>query len=164
MTALLLLYIGSMTVDAQRTVFGASQSNLTDAERDAHLAVVRKAWIEVDDASDARPTAACFAEHLNKTTPFTLVDRRDSAEVILRFSALRDLPSDVVAGLIASQCPRCNPNDAATFQVLFLRVRLLSDNEEIWAGEVVPNAKYSGPDASCQYADALANDLRGAVR
>jgi hypothetical protein len=127
--------------------FSTPRHTLTEAENNAYLSAARKGWVEVDDLSDARPIAACFADHLKTTTPLTLVDRKDATEVVLRFFTFRDFPD----------APPSIGKD------VFLSVLLLND-EMIWQGTVVPNPSYRGPDASCQYADVLASQLRAAMR
>ena len=127
--------------------FSTPRHNLHESERRAYLLAARKAWIEVDDLSDARPVAACFADRLKATTPLTLVDRREDADVVLRFFTPGDFsaPSPTLG------------------QQLFLSMLLLN-NEMIWQGWITPNPTYAGPDPSCQHADALAGQLRAAMR
>jgi hypothetical protein len=126
--------------------FSEPRHNLHESESRAHLLAARKVWIEVDDLSDAKPLADCFADHV-KTTPLTLVERKDEADVVLRFFASRDAPN-------------APPN---LDQTLFLSMLLLND-EMIWQGTIKPNPRYRGPDPSCQFADDLAAQLRAAMR
>jgi hypothetical protein len=59
---------------------------------DPRLATVRKAFVvPIDDLTEDRPVALCFAEHLTQLTPIESVPSADQADVVFRVKA--NLPS-----------------------------------------------------------------------
>lgn len=122
---------------------------------DPRLATIRQAWVEaVDELGDDQPIAACFAEHLTRTTPLTPAASKDQAEVILRISA--HLPGNTLrqmTGLLGTVKIEARLADGTL---------LWDARENISASKSL--ASYAALDIPCSLADGAADKLRQAMR
>lgn len=144
-----ILIVLDLTALHSQSLYPPIKQNLTEPEQAAYLIAMRKAWIEVDELSDAKPMAACFIDHLQATTPFTLVDQKTAAEVVLRFFTMNDLE---------------RRGETAPHVVNVTLTVLLLNDEVVWQGTLLYGLNYRGPATACGLADQLAADLRDAMR
>ena len=138
---------------------------IVSAKVDGRLATVRKAFVvAVDDLGDDQAVAACFAEHLPKLTPMTVVTTKEEADVILKVSAhLPSATTKFVLG-IAGGSPSAH---------LFAE---LPDGTKLWddgakyrrsmgaQGALGSSSGDTGKGVECGLGDELAGTLRDAMR
>jgi hypothetical protein len=134
-------------------------TTLSAAKIDPRLATVRKAWIQpLDELADDRPVAVCLAQHLSTTTPMTLVESREDAEVILSLKA--HLPSGTARALLGNM--GANPSVDLIVQH--------ADGTMLWKERYkLSSANFTAfhqavTDVPCGLADAIADKLRQAMR
>lgn len=122
---------------------------------DPRLATVHTAFVSaLDELGDDKPVAACFAEHLSKTTPLTAVDTKTGADVLLSVRA--HLPGNTSRQLTGG------------LGQAWL-VATLPDGTVLWKGSETLQSRESlarqkAMDVPCSLADGLADKLRQGMR
>jgi hypothetical protein len=129
---------------------------------DKRLATVRKAFVlPVDDLSDDRPVATCFADHLAKLSPLESVKAKEDADVILRVKA--HLPGQAARHALGSMGGRPSADLSAE----------LPDGTKLWNDGTKLGSGWSwdkgtsiqnNETTECALADDLIGTLLGAMR
>lgn len=132
----------------------AATTPLYAADPDRRLVTAKTAYVfAVDPLKDDQPVAACFAEHLAATTPYTAA-AKDEAELSLGIQAN-------ISGAMG--------RSMGSLGVVRLTATL-ADGTVLWKGLQTVAAGQQGlraaaaGEVACQLADAMAEELRKAMR
>lgn len=132
------------------------------AKNDPRLATVRKAFVmPVDDLGDDVPVATCFADHLPKASPVTVVTTKEEADVIFKVKAhLPSATTRYLVGIIGGTPSADLEADLPTGEKLWAdgaKLRRAITGKTATTGDI-------GNPVACGLADELIDTLRSAMR
>jgi hypothetical protein len=82
-------------------LIACSLASVAASKIDPRLATLRKAYVSaVDDLSDDKAVAVCFADRLHRETPLEVVENKADADLLLKVKA--HLPSGASRAMLGS--------------------------------------------------------------